>query len=221
MGVIIRMDSKKFLKDFIKENDPMEFQYVLISENITTKEKFKNVKAIPLLIPPVSAISELENEGFKSYRKAYLNYLSNPKIEAFISIIVKAVVDNELKIVLLCSQSENEFKYLKIICEYIEEVYKLKTYTYKSYKENPEKACKIKNKDEVKKILNKKLENLYSNKEVDLETKKDKKKLMKELKKLSRKELIKVARKKNIDVDEDADKDKIVKKIAKKLMKIS
>lgn len=217
MGVIIRMDSKKFIKDFLKKQDPMQFQFILISENITTKEKFKNVKAIPRLIPPPKVVSEFINEDFKSYKKSYLSYLKQPQIEAFLSIIVKAAVVNDLNIVLLCSKSENEFKYLKLICEYIEENFKMKTYSYKRFKKDPEKAMKIKNKDEIMKILGKKFERMEKE-EVDLETKYDKKKLVKELKKLGRKELIRLAKSKNIKLDEDMSKEEMAKKIAKKLL---
>lgn len=215
MGVIIRMDSKKFIKDFLKEQDPMKFQFILISENITTKEKFKNVKAIPRLIPPLNVMSEYINEDFKSYKKSYLSYLKQPQIEAFLSIIVKAAVVNDLNIVLLCSKSENEFKYLKLICNYIEEIFKMKTYSYKQFKKD-QKAMKIKNKDEIMKILGKKFERMEKE-EVDLETKYDKKKLVKELKKLGRKELIRLAKSKNIKLDEDMDKEEMAKKIAKKI----
>lgn len=217
MGAIIRMDSKKFMKDFIPEIEKHEdYQFIVISENITTKNKFKNVKAIPRLMPPPQVVGTYVDEGMKEYKQVYLQYLKNPQIEAFISIIVKAAVVNDMNLVLLCSKSEDEYKYLDLICEYIEQVYGLNTFTWKDFQKNPEKASKIKHKDDVMKTLTKKF-NKMEKSNVDLDTKPDKEDVIKELKKFDKKELKKYAKSKKIKLGDDMDKKDMIKKIAKKM----
>lgn len=216
MGVIIKMDSKKFIKKFLEEQDPNEFQFILISENITTREEFKNVKSLPRLLPPPPVAAEFVSRDMKAFKKAYLSYLKIPEIEALISIMVQAAVVNDLKLVLLCSQSETEFGYIDAICEYIETVYNLETYSYKEYKNNPDKAGKVKNKEELVTILNKKFKKMEQNK-MTIDEKPDAKHLKKELKQFGRKDLLKLAKSKNVKVKKDADKKDIIKKIVKKL----
>jgi len=216
MGVIIRMDSKKLVKEFLPAVKPEDFQFILISENITTREEFDNVRAIKRLLPPPHVASLFVNDGFKAYKKAYLHYLKKDDIEALISILVKVAVVNDLNLVLVCSKSENEFKYLKLICEYIEEVYGLKTYTLKEYMKDPEAAQKVKNKDDIMRVLHKKFQKMQeSNVELDMNYSKDK--LLKGLKKLDKKELRKFAKSRNIKLDDDMGKNEMIKKIMKKL----
>lgn len=218
MGAIIRMESKKFIKDFMPEFNHKEYQFILVSEFITTRNEFKNVKAMPKLMPPPNIIKAFIEGDKKGYQKAYLQYLQIPNVEALLSIIIKAAIVNDMKIVLMCSQSENEFGYLKYICEYIEAVYKMKTFTLKEFSKDPEKASKVKNKDEVMKILGKKFERMEKT-GVDLTTKTDKEKYVKELKKMGRKGMKKLAKKKGIKIDDgDLTKEEFAKKLAKKLL---
>lgn len=216
MGAIIRMNSKTWAKDFINEQDPDQFQFVLISQNITTSEKFGNVKAIPRLIPPPQIASLKINQDDRAYKTAFLNFIQHPTIEPFISIIVQGAVVNNLNLVLLCSKTESDFEYIDMICEYIEEVYQIPTYSYKKFKKNPEKAAVFKDVDSVKRILAKKMEAIKLA-EADLETNVDKEKVLKQLKKMKPKELRKYAKMRNIKVDKEMTPKELIKKITKKL----
>jgi hypothetical protein len=219
MGSIIRMNSKEFIKGFLPaEKNADDFQYVLVSERITTTGELKNAKAFPRLIPPGPIVREFIDGDKKAYKKVYLKYLQEINIEAFVSIIVKSVIENDFKIVLICSKSEDEFKYLKYLCEYIEAVYKLKTHTLETYLKNPDKANKIKNKDEVRKIIGKKFDKMNKT-GINLDSPAvQKKEVVKELKKLGRKELKRLAKSKNIKLDKEMSDGEMAKKIAKKLL---
>lgn len=220
MGVILRMDSEKFISEFLKEFDPNKFNFILVSENITSEQRYKNVMVMRKLMLPPDIAAMYINDGFgKSYQKKYLEYLKKDDVNGLVAIIVKAAL-NGLNIVLLCSKSENEFKYLKMLCEFIEEEYKLKTYSYKKFKKDPQKALKIKNRDEVVEVLMKKLEKLHDS-GVDLNPDVNKDKFLKKLGKLEKKELIKFCKVKGIKIDEDMGRKEIIKKIKKKLFKKS
>lgn len=221
MGVIIHLNSKDYFNRFIPETQADEYQYVLISENITTKEKFKNVKAIPRLIPPVDVIRHYIDGDKKAYKKAYLAYLSHESTDSLITVIVKAAVDENMKMVLMCSKSEDEYGYLELIAEYIESVYGLQTYTAKKYLKDQEKATKIKNKDDIRKVLTKKLQKMEKSSKVDLVPTVNREKFVKQLKKLKRKELREFAKRRNIKIDKDLEKKDILKIIIKKLVDAS
>lgn len=217
MGLIMKMDSKKFINKFLKEFNPEEFQFLLISENITTNNEHKNVMALPALIPPVNISSIYVNEGFsKEYKKKYLEYLKKENIKALVTIIVNAAVIQNLNVVLLCSKSESEFKYLDMICEFIEAEYKMKTYSYKKFSKDPKKSMQIDNKEKVSNILFKNIEKLKES-GANFDSKINESKLEKKLNKLDKKELVKYCKYKNIKVNKGASKKDIIKKIVKRL----
>lgn len=218
MGCIIKMDSEKFIMKFLKQYDAADFQFILVSNNITTTKKYKNIMAVPALIPPPNIIAEYINDGFsKDYKKKYLDYLKRDEINALVSIIVKAAM-GDMKLVLLCSKSEDEYKYLKMICEFIENYYKLKSFSLKDFKKDPEKACKIKNKDEIAKILAKTMEKLKDVGE-RMSPEIDKDKFIKKLKKMKTKQIYAFCKDKGLKVDKDMDKDELIKKLKKKMFK--
>lgn len=160
MACIIRMSSDEFLNKFIKKFDYKKFNFLLISEDIKTNNQHKNVYAIPSLIPTPNIISTFIEEGYSGkYVKKYLDYIQTPRVEAYITIAVKlALIDNS-NVVLICSKAEDEFKYIDIICQYMESLYDIKTYSYKQYKKDPEKCEEVsdKTKKKVSKILEKKI----------------------------------------------------------------
>lgn len=220
MGVILRMNSDKFFNKFLMEIDNTdEYQFILISEDIRIKDiknKPSNIMTFPPLLPVPAVINLFVNGETKSYKKAYLNQLQKPEIDAFVTVLVKAIVKENMKAVIICSNTEYEKKYLEYLCEYIEAEYLIKTYSFKKYIDNPKKAEKIKNKEEVLKILGRKLEKMERN-GVSLSLKIDKDDLKKKLKKLGKKELRKIAKSKNIKTDKDDDKSSLIKAIAKKV----
>lgn len=217
MGVIIRMNSKTFHEKFLKNEDVEDFQFVVISQDIKTEGKVSNVKAIPRLVPPAPLAQILINEGEEEFGARYLKYLSAFQIEQFLTIIAAAAVDPEgLKIVLLCSEQEEEFLYIRLICEYLEEVYKIPTFSYKKYAKDPKKALDESNLKEAREIVERKRKELAED-QPDFDTNVDKKKLKEELSELDKKALRKLAKKKDIKIDDDMGKKDIIKKIIKKM----
>jgi hypothetical protein len=213
------MNSEKFISKFLKEFNPNEFQFVLISENITTAKRYKNVMPIQTLIPPPNVVTTFINEGMtKSYEKKYIEYLERPEINSLVTIIVKAALSG-FNMILLCSKSEDDFKYLKMLCDFIEKHYKIKTYTMKKFIEDPNKAVKIKNKEEVTNIVMKAMEKLHEVDGEKIQPEFNKKKFFKKLEKLDKKELKQYCKLKGIKVDNDLGKNKLITKIMKKTFK--
>ncbi len=220
MGAIIRMDSEKFFEKFLpKVEDTTQYQFVLISADIKIKnrDKYKNIMSFPRLIPVPAVVSLYVNGDEQNYKEAYLNQLQIPQNEAFINVLVKAAAVNDLKVILICSKSESDKKYIEMLCEYIEATYKLNTFTWKKFFEKPEKNVVIKNHDEVVGIIGKKFERMEKD-GVTLEPKMNKEDLKAKLEDFKRPEILKMARAKGMDLDEDISKKKLIKKFIKFLL---
>lgn len=218
MACIIRMSSDEFLDKFIKKHDYRKFNFLLISEDIKTVNKYKNVYSIPTLIPPYNVVSEFVANGYSAeYMKKYLDYISTPRVEAMITIMVKLCVIDNSNVIMLCSKAEDEFKYLDIICQYIEYTYGIKTYTYKKYKKDPEKCEKIddKVKKKVSKILDKKIGEIN---DIDSPTV-NKKQIASRIEDMSRKDMIRFLKAHGYKVDKDFTKKQLRKLIIKKISK--
>lgn len=167
MGVLLRVKSSEFLDKFIKEFDYKDYRFLLISDDIKTKGH-KNVFPLNSLLPTTDAISEFITYGYtEKYVKKYVNYLQTPKIALLIATIVRMAVTEERKVVLMCSDNENEYKYLKILSDFIEANYDIQVYNYKKYSKNPEKCEKIKTKKKYAKKLDKLIDELAKKAEAD------------------------------------------------------
>lgn len=216
MGVIIRTDGKQLVKKVLTKHDHKKFQYLIISEDIETLGKRKNVMSLNKLMPPPNVVAAFVRDGYcKDYKAKYLEYLKRDEVNSVVAVIVKAVL-TDLNIILVCSNDEKEYKYLKLLGDFIESEYRVKVISYKEYDENPEKAEKIKNKEEVTKILNKKMEK-FKGSNLTLDARFDSKRFKTMLSKLDKKELKAFCKSKKIKIDNDMSKEDIIKKITKKI----
>lgn len=214
MACIIQMSSDKFLDSFIKKYDYKKFNFLLISEDVKTSKKYKNVYSIPTLLPPPNIVSEFVARGYTNkYVKKYVDYLQTPRVEAMITVLVKLCVIDNSNVILLCSKAENEFRYIDIICQYIENIYGVKTYTYKKYKKNPDKCEEISDKEKKKivKVLEYKLNQIQ-----DIESPRlSKKEAKSRFETLNKKELKAYLKSQGINYDSDDSKKSMIKKLLK------
>lgn len=215
MASIIMMKSDEFLDSFLKKYNHENFNFILVSADIKTDYKFKNVFKIKQLLPPTKAIScKLNGNDYDEYRKKYIKHLARPDIEIFITTIVKLAVAENSNVVLLCSKDEHSnLKYLNILREYIEEVYGVNVFTYKKYKKT-EKPTSVISKKKTIKIIAKKIEHAASeNVQVNL----DRDEVVGRLKHMSKESVYKFAKSNGIKVKKDMDKKELLKKIYKKI----
>lgn len=148
-GAIIELKGNEFFEKFIENEIYEDYQFLLISTDIESRGEYKNVTPIPRLIPN-SYIMEYFMEGRKKqYKREYENFLRREEIRAIITVIMKSVIVDKFNIVLMCSEEEKEYKYIKMIRKFIEKEYKYPTYSYKEY-------CKARKENDLKKIDNEK-----------------------------------------------------------------
>lgn len=207
MATIIRMGSDEFVKKFIKKEDYKKFNFLLVSDDVFTDKSFDNVYSLKALLPPPNIISVFINEGYSErYRDKYFKYLSNPRVEGLLTVIVKLVVVDKSDVVLLCSKNETEFKYLSMICEYIEAVYHVKSCSYKKYTKNREKYRDMKYGKKTLNVLKKKLKEI---KEVPV-PQITRSEMKKRLKSMDKKELRILCKKNSIDFSKDDSKKDLI-----------
>ena len=197
MASIIRMTSSEFLKKFSKKYNYKHYNFILVSEDIKNNKKHGNVYSIPELMPKPKALTKwFDNKDWKGYYKAYYQYLGGGNIEIYITTLVKLCVMEGADVILLCSDQENEYKYLKALCTYIEHVYGVNTYTFKQYDKKPKKCKSVIDKKSTVKVITKKIKT-YQKYKISADSADISKKEMK-------------AKLKNMDKDS-------IKKIAKKM----
>lgn len=221
-GHIIEVIGDEFLEKFIYQEDLMDYQYLLLSTDIQTTKEFTNVMEFPRLIPDGFILEYFMSKEMKQYKHEYYNFLMRDEIRAFITVMMKSVIDNGFKLVLLCSEEENEYKFIKMIRKFIEQEYNFPTYNYKKYckARKDDNFKEIKDLEGIKKQIKKEIERIEKLKiNVGEEDKVDK--AMKALDKMSKKELKKFCEKKGYkkkkyeNLDKDGLKEFIIKKIKK------
>lgn len=218
MGAIIRMNSKQLLNHFLGEFNNQKFNFLLVSYDIKTNGKCKNVYSLSRLIPPPNVTSIYVNKGMcDKYIDAYLNYLQGKQNAALVAAMVKLAVVDDTNVVILCSEREAEHEYTKIICKYIESLYGIKTYSYKKFCKNPKK-CKSKptDKDKFSKKLKSRLENFDPDK---MRTSIDVNGLKAKLNSWSKSDLIQFCKKNEIKYDKNCSRKELIKAIMKKIRK--
>ena len=216
MAVIMKMVSDTFLNKFIKDEDYKNFNFLLVSENIKTDKKYKNVYVLNSLIPPANVISEfIANGNSDRYMKKYVDYLSTSKPSTLIAVAVKLAALENSNVVLLCTKDEDEFKYLDILCQYIEHLYDVKICTYKKYKKNPEKYDLTKNKKKIAKVIKEEINKAEDSRYNSKSSYVDKSALKEKLKELSKKELKALCKQNSIDYKKDMEKKDLIKVILK------
>ena len=216
MGSIIILRSDKFLDSFVEKFNYKNFNFVLISSDIKTKRKYKNVYPLKALIPPSKALSCMMNGNDEhEYKIKYFKHLAKPTVEIYLTTIVKLAVIENTNVVLMCSKHEDEFKYMDLIKDYLESIYKVKVYSYKEFKKNPEKCDSGKKKyDKIEKILSMKIEQAaHCEEPFEIEPSF----VLAKLDKMKHKELVKTAKMYGCKVDKDMTNKALIKKIKKKL----
>lgn len=215
MASIIIMRSDEFLKSFINTYNYENYNFILVSSDITTSHKFKNVFRIKQLLPPTKAIScKLNGNDNDEYYKKYVKHLMRPDIEIYMTTIAKLVIGEDSNVVIMCSKDEDDsIGYLKILKDYFEEIYKLKVYTYKKYKKDKDPNSAV-NKKKTLKIIAKKLKIAAEN---GTEANIDMEEFVGRLKHMKKKTVYEFAKSRGIKVNKNMDKSEIIKKIMKKL----
>ena len=221
-GHIIEIIGDEFLEKFIHDEDILDYQYLLLSTDIQTSKEFKNVMEYPRFIPEGAILEFFMSNEMKQYKHEYKNFLMRDEIRAFITVMMKSVIVNGFTLVLLCSEEENEYKFIKMIRKFIEEEYDFPTYTYKKY-------CKARENNDFKEI--KDLPGIV--KQIDKEVKRIEKlriqigeedkveKAMKALENMSKKEMKAFCKKKGYKKKkyEDLEKEELKAFIIKKITK--
>lgn len=145
--MIIQLEGNEFFTKFIPNEIHSDYQFLLVSTDIETTGEHKNVMKMKELIPNGYIMEYFMDKAQKQYKFEYENFLRRDEIRSIITVIMKTVIENKFKVVLMCSEEEKEYEYIKMIRKFIEKEYDFPTYTYKKY-------CKARDKGEFKEIKN-------------------------------------------------------------------
>lgn len=223
-GMIIQLEGKDFFTKFIDNEIYTDYQFLLISTDIETSGEHKNVMKMKELIPNGYIMEHFMSGEKKQYAAEYESFLRRDGIRALITVMMKTVIQNKFKVILLCSEEEKEYKYIKMIRKFIEEEYDFPTYTYKKYCKCREEGGfkEVKNLDKITKQVNKEIERINKlNIAVGGADAQKMEKAKKQLEKMSKKDMKKFCKAKGFKKYKDLDEKELRKYIMKQISKES
>lgn len=218
--MIFWMDSKVFQNYFLtneRDDDILNAQYVVVSTRIVTRRKkgLENiVNAKAMLYPDARVCSATNSEDMM---ERYFKQCDGNK--AFLSVVIKGVIEKGYNVIFLCTKNEAKLKYLDYLASYIYLTFGYPVYEYKLFCTgaseimdfNPEKV--IKKCDKFMKNAKKEQHRTLMRSGSD----KASKIIMGDYKKKKKKELIKILKKKNL-YTEGMDKEDMLEAIELFLM---
>ena len=161
MASIITINEKELVKDFVKKFNYKKYTFVLLSSDIVTEGKYNNVWPMNKLLPPSKVLVDIiDGAGKKAYKEKYRKYLNMPESLVYVMMILHRVAIDNGDVVLVCSEGEEELKYMKIFKDFLGDAFGTPVYKYKDYAKNPDK-CEI-SKD-VKKLIKGKIDYICEN----------------------------------------------------------
>ena len=215
-GCIVRMTDKDYLEKFINKVKPESFTRVIISQSIRLDKDYPDTLRLKNLFPPPYCTSiNIRNDGCTDeYVEAYREYLQRPEHLTLLAILVSAVLKTGGRLALICTKAEKQFGHLRIICDLLEDIFFLKSYSLKKFL--AAKEISIPNKTEISTRHNEVLE--YLNK-IELENKHQqnilRKKMIEDLKDRGKHWLYSYCIKKGIKAKKKYSKSKLIENIIK------
>jgi hypothetical protein len=216
MPCIILMHNKQFFK-FVEKFDPLNYMFIVISEDIPVDNTFDSLIRLSKLKPPYSYTTLVKEDFGEISQEAadiYIRYISKNENLTLICTAIQYILESNISLVFLCS--ETEYNYLGnifVLADYIENVFKVPNYTYKEYVKNPDKAERSTDMKQLDICYRTIREELGTFDSVERN-----KQLKKDLKKFNRKELLLFAKENQIFIsDTNMDKSDIIKAIMKKM----
>lgn len=149
------MDSKTLLKDFVNQNPKMvlKTQYVIVSQSIKRRGRYKNIIIGNHLYPDMSILTEyMDTEDKEIFEEDYMEELK--QYDAFFATLIKGAIEERFTIVFLCSKTEaKDFGYLDILSKYVWKRFKFPVYDYKALSKGKSGSVKY-NKESVIRTCN-------------------------------------------------------------------
>lgn len=147
----MRCEGDRAINEFLgmlSESERSQVQIIMCSTELN-KDGFllrdRQLWDYKLLVPPPNIIGRYAQGDidYDRYEKEVKHFYAHPKTAYFINELVPRLLDNCTILALCCSTLESDYAYIKILSDFIDEIYGIRSYTPKKYKKNPEKFKKL------------------------------------------------------------------------------
>ncbi len=163
MAYVLTMDSAQLKKVFRKDllHDNRDFDIIMISEHLKTSGKCKrNLVNASFLMPSTQAIGAFISNDAEGYKSIYAKELKDNQMFHAIAELVRHMVETGRPLILLCSASEAEYKYTKLLAKIFQKFFHIPYISYKKFLKRPEfefdaKADLDKNYDKIMAVVEK------------------------------------------------------------------
>lgn len=135
---IIRIESKKEVEASLKlpQVKPNNTIYVNVSDIISSDiipDKYHLFK-YKILMPTPNIFNLHIANGFSfEYVQMYLRYLRLPEVYFYVNEMIYNMLIYNKNLILFCASDEKDFRYLKILCEFIKDSYNIAPISYKKF----------------------------------------------------------------------------------------
>lgn len=127
------IDSESLIDDLLNiedDEDILNFQYVLVSNYISTRTTPDNIMTCSVLYPEPEIVGCINKNDRKDF---YMRQLEHSG-KAILATLILYDIQNEGSIIFVCNKSElKHVKYLKWLGEYVINTFKYPMYYYKDY----------------------------------------------------------------------------------------
>ena len=147
--MLYRMNTKTFMKIFAHENPKLieKTQFIVASKRIRKTTEEPNVIFMPNLYPSDMLLADYRNEiDAGHFEKEYRKELSKHKL--LLAILVKGIVEENYTSVILCTYKEWKVGYMKVLSEYILDLFGYPVIDYKKFKTKKKLPKEVKDIDE-------------------------------------------------------------------------
>ena len=170
-GFVMFISVNDLFKDFVRDHYELVegAELLIISRDITANgevsdndlpfgdnqytSRYESISFVPDLVPNASVMEYAHGTTKSEFCQAYMQQLDTKSSARYLCCIADSVVNDDSKIILVCSQTEYLLEYMEVLRDFMESRYKLNIYSYTDFQSDNNCIYNIGNREEIKKYL--------------------------------------------------------------------
>ena len=150
-GFVMFISVNDLFKDFVRDHYELVegAELLIISRDITANgevsdndlpfgdnqytSRYESISFVPDLVPNASVMESAHGTTKSEFCQAYMQQLDTKSSARYLCCIADTVVNDDSKIILVCSQTEYLLEYMEVLRDFMESRYKLNIYSYTDF----------------------------------------------------------------------------------------
>lgn len=139
--MIFYMHSKDLIKHWIVDDPVLAVcsQYVIVSNQVYTRNSCKDIVSNKSLYPQASFLSEyVLDKDWEMFKQGYQSQLTAEHIVAFLALVLEVAIKDNQTVVFLCSKEEyDRCPFFDILSDFCDEMFGYPLIDYSFFKKHP------------------------------------------------------------------------------------